>query len=67
MLSCSTYLFHLIMKVIILPNGFFNDVNDGHYSDGDVVMLASIVVMVVTGGSGCPGCQAYPSLPSVRT
>ena len=44
--------------------------NNGHFGDGDVAVLASIVVWLRTGGVGTVGgpvCRAYPSLLSVRT
>ena len=49
MLSCSTHLIYIIIKVILLPNEFFNDdnapmVDNGHFGDEDVAVLASIVV-----------------------
>jgi len=45
-------------------------VNNGHFGDGDVAVLASIVVWLRKGGAGIvgwPGCRVYPSLLSVRT
>jgi len=43
---------------------------DGYYGDGDVVMLSSIVVKVMKGGTGTrawPGFRGYPGPPSLRT
>jgi hypothetical protein len=36
---------------------------NGHFSDGGVVMLASIVVMVVKGGTGTRAWPGFPGVP----
>ena len=43
---------------------------NGYYRDGDVVMLSSIVVKVMKGGTGTgawPDFQGYSCSPSLRT
>ena len=43
----------MLMKVL-MPNDYLNNelMINGYYGDGDVVMLSSIVVKVMKGGTG---------------
>ena len=61
----------MLMKVL-MPNDYLNNelMINGYYRDGDVVMLSSIVVKVMKGGTGTgalPGFWGYLCPPSLRT
>ena len=59
----------MLMKLLI-PNDYLNNelMINGYYGDGDVVMLSSIVVKVMKGGTGTrawPSFWGYPCPPSL--
>jgi len=54
----------MLMKVL-MPNDYLNNelMINGYYGDGDVVMLSSIVVKVMKGGTGTRAWLGFWGVP----